>query len=326
MLLMIYGDDAFRVKERAHEFVAKFREKHDPTCLNIDEIVFSKKDDLDLPRVANAITASPFLTQRRMVRIEGTFSCVTTKPEAEPWIKVLSTIPESTIVVLVDAVSVDKVEKTELWKRVSAGHDVHRYPMPMLAGTDLVHWVQQRAKAHGAVLVPEVANELVMRVGADTWRLENEIAKLAAYAQGAPIDSDMISAVVVAEHAEDMFGMIDALSGGRAAFALQKLAQERSAGTDDFPLFGMLARQVRLLLQAKAYLDEHPHAGKQDIATAFRIHPFVAQKVLAEAGRHTFSKIRSWHSLVAELDVAMKRGVSPDIAVDRLVTALLDGS
>ena len=326
MLLMIYGDDAFRVKERAHEFVEKFVEKHDPTRLNCDEIVFGKKDDLDLPRAANAIAASPFLAQRRMVRIDGMFSCVTTKPDAEPWIKLFAAIPDSTIVVLVDATSVDRVEKTELWKRISPMRDAHCYPMPMLVGAGLAEWIQQRAKVYGAVLVPAIANELVLRVGANTWQLENEIAKLAAYANGAPVDSNMIASLVVVEHKEDMFGMIDAFSGGRAAYALQKLSQERSAGTDDFPLFGMLARQVRLLLQAKAYVDEHPHAGKQDIATAFSIHPFVAQKVLAEAGRYSFAKIRAWHSLVAELDVAMKRGVSPDIAVDRLVAALLDGS
>jgi DNA polymerase III delta subunit len=88
----------------------------------------------------------------------------------------------------------------------------------------------------------------------------------------------------------------------------------------------MLARQIRLLLQTKALLEDRPNAGKQDIADEFGIHPFVAQKVLAEAKRHNFAKIRGWHSLAAELDVAMKRGVSADIAVDRLVAALLDAS
>lgn len=326
MLLMVYGDDAFRVKERAREFVAKFIEKHDPAKLNVDEIVFGKKDDLDFPRVADAVTASPFLAERRMVRIDGVLTFVTTKPEAEPWVKILSSIPESTIVVLVDAVGIEKVEKTELFKQISHREDCHRYSMPMLAGFELQSWAQQRAKGHGATLVPTVAQELMDRVGADTWRLENEIAKLAAFAGDAPIDSSMIGAIVSAEHAEDMFGMIDAMAGGRPAFALKKLAEERSAGADEFPLFGMLARQIRLLLQARALLEDRPNAGKQEIADEFGIHPFVAQKVLAEAKRHGFAKIRRWHSLAAELDVAMKRGVSADIAVDRLVAALLDAS
>ena len=326
MLLMVYGDDAFRVKERAKEFVVKFIEKHDPTNLNVDEIVFGKKDDLDLPHVADAITASPFLSAKRMVRIDGILSFVTTKPEAEPWVAILSSIPESTIVVLVDTISTERIQKTELYKRLVGRENVHEYPMPMLSGSDLRLWLQQRAKIHGATLVPAITDALILRVGNDTWRLETEIAKLSAYAGDAPIDETMLHAVVSSEHSEDMFGMIDAIAGGRSEFALKKLAEERSAGADEFPLFGMLARQIRLLLQTKALLEDRPNAGKQDVANEFGIHPFVAQKVLAEAKRHDFSRICEWHRLASELDVAMKRGVSADIAVDRLVAALLDAS
>jgi DNA polymerase III delta subunit len=193
MLLMVYGDDAFRVKERAREFVEKFVEKHDPTKLNVDEIVFTKKDDLDLPRVADALTASPFLAERRMVRIDGILSFVTTKPEAEPWAKVLASIPDSTIVVLVDAFSVEKIEKTELFKQLRDCENVHRYPLPMLAGSELRAWAQQRAKTYGATLIPSIADLLIARVGNNTWRLETEIAKLAAYSGDAPIDESMAS-------------------------------------------------------------------------------------------------------------------------------------
>ncbi|MFA6018200.1 MAG: DNA polymerase III subunit delta [Patescibacteria group bacterium] len=326
MLLIVYGGDAFRVKERGREFVTKFVEKYDPARMNVDEIVFSKKDDLDLPHVADVVTASPFLSDKRMVRVDGIFSFVTTKPDAEPWANVFSKIPSSTIVVLVDVVGTEKVEKIELFKRLSGLSDVHLYPISMLTGSELRTWVQQRAKTHGAVLVPDVADSLINRVGNDTWRLETEIAKLAAHAGDAPIDEDMIRMIVVSEYSEDIFGMIDSVSGGRPEFALRKLAQERSAGAEDFPLFGMFVRQIRLLLQVKALLEDRPNAGKQDIATEFGIHPFVAQKILAEAKRHDFAKIKAWHLLAAELDVGMKRGVAPEIAVDRLVAALLDAS
>lgn len=326
MILVVYGDDAFRVKERAKEFVAKFQEKYDPTRLNIDEIVFGAKSELDLPRIADAITASPFLAEKRMVRIDGIFSLVTTKPEAEPWVAALERVPSSTILVLVDTGSREKIEKTELFKRVSAMKDVHLYVYGEMAGAELRSWAQQRATTHGATLVPTVADALIARVGSDSWRLENEIAKLAAYAGSAPIDETMIQAIVSTEYREDLFGMIDTLSSGKSAFTLKKLAEERAAGAEEFPLFGMIARQIRLLLQAKAYLEEHPNAGKQDIADAYGIHPFVAQKVLAEAKKHPLDRVRGWHTLAAELDIAMKRGLSADLAVDRLVAALLDAS
>ncbi|MEK9155665.1 MAG: DNA polymerase III subunit delta [Patescibacteria group bacterium] len=324
MLLVVYGDDAFRVKERARELVAKFIEKHDPTRMNVDEVVFGKKEDLDLGKVAEVVQAAPFLAAKRLVRIDGMLSLVTTKPDAEPWAMILSHVPESTVVLLVDALAREKIEKTELSKRVFAMNDVHQYPLPMLSGGELRTWIQQRARVHGATLVPSVIESLIVRAGGDTWRLETEIAKLAAYAGEAPVTEEMVTLLVPSEFSEDIFGFMDAMTSGRPSFALKKLHEEREAGADDFPLFGMLVRQIRLLLQTKALLEERSGAGKQDVATEFGVHPFVAQKVLGEAKRVSMEKIQGWHALASDLDSAMKRGLAPDIAVDRLVAALLD--
>ncbi|MEK7632953.1 MAG: DNA polymerase III subunit delta [Patescibacteria group bacterium] len=326
MILLVYGDDAFRVKERSREFVEKFAEKFDPTRMNIDEFVFAKKDDVSLARVAEAIAASPFLSAKRMVRVDGIFSTVTTKPDAEPWAAMLERVPESTILVLVDASSKEKVEKTEVWKRVSVMKDVHSYPLPALSGSELQTWIANRAKTHGAVMVPAVSSALVDRVGNDSWRLETEIGKLSAYAGDAPISEEMIAKLVSSEYREDIFALMDAMSADRASFALKKLHEERVAGADEFPLFGMLMRQIRLLLQVRSLCDESPTVGKQDVANALGLHPFVAQKVLGEARRRSFDRMKQWHGLASDLDFAMKRGLAADVAVDRLVAAMLDDS
>ncbi len=326
MILLVYGDDAFRVKERSREFVDKFAEKFDPTRMNIDEFAFIKKDDVNLPRIAEAIAASPFLSAKRMVRVDGIFSTVTTKPDAEPWIAVLERVPESTILVLVDSSSKEKVEKTELWKRISAMKEVHTYPLPALSGSELQVWISSRAKMHGAVIVPAVSSALVDRVGNDSWRLETEIGKLSAYAGDAPISEEMVRTLVQSEYREDIFALMDAMSADRSSFALKKLHEERIAGADEFPLFGMLVRQIRLLLQMRSLCDESPNIGKQDVANALGLHPFVAQKVLGEARRRSFERMKQWHGLASELDFAMKRGLAADIAVDRLVASMLDAS
>ncbi len=324
MILLVYGDDAFRVKERSREFVNKFAEKFDPTRMNIDEFVFGKKDDVSIQKVSEAIASSPFLSTKRMVRVDGIFSTVTTKPDAEPWVAMLERVPGSTILVLVDASSKEKVEKTELWKRVSMMKEIHSYPLPALSGSELQVWITNRAKMHGAVIVPAVIGALIDRVGNNSWRLETEIGKLAAYAGDAPITEEMIGKLVSSEYREDIFAFMDAMSADRASFALRKLHEERVAGADEFPLFGMLMRQIRLLLQVRSLCDELPNVGKQDVANALGLHPFVAQKVLGEARRRSFERMKQWHELAFDLDFAMKRGLAADVAVDRLVAAMLD--
>lgn len=326
MILLVYGDDGFRVKERAREFVTKFAEKFDPTRMNIDEFVFTKKDDVQLPKVSEAIAASPFLSTKRMVRVDGIFSMITTKPDAEPWIAMLERVPESTILVLVDLLLKEKIEKTELWKRVSTMKDVHNYPLPALSGLELQTWIMNRAKIYGATMVPSVVVTLVDRIGNDSWRLETEIGKLAAYAGDAPVTEEMITALVVSEYREDIFAFMDAMSADRASYALKRLYEEREAGAEEFSLFGMLVRQIRLLLQVRSLCDERASVGKQDVADVLGLHPFVAQKVLGEARRRSFSRMILWHGLASELDVAMKRGLAAGVAVDRLIAAMLDDS
>lgn len=326
MILLVYGDDGFRVKERSREFVAKFAEKFDPTRMNIDEFAFGKKEDVQISNVSEAVAASPFMSTKRMVRVDGIFSTVTTKPESEPWIAMLERVPESTILVLVDSASKEKVEKTELWKKISMMKEVHNYPLPALSGSDLHAWIANRAKVYGATMVPSVIAALVDRVGNDSWRLETEIAKLAAYAGDAPATEEMIAKLVVNEYREDIFAFMDAMSADRAQYALKRLHEEREAGADEFPLFGMLVRQIRLLLQVRSLCDERANVGKQDVADMLGLHPFVAQKVLGEARRRSFSRMMEWHGLASDLDVAMKRGLAASIAVDRLVAAMLDDS
>ena len=88
----------------------------------------------------------------------------------------------------------------------------------------------------------------------------------------------------------------------------------------------MLVRQIRLLLQVRALCDEAPRTGKQDVANRLGIHPFVAQKLLAEVARRSSLTLESMHSRASELDLAMKRGLDPSVAVDRLVAMMLDGN
>ncbi len=323
MIVLVYGDDAFRVAMRTRDLIEKFALKFDPARMNIDTFVCVKKNDSVLPRITDAVMASPFLTTKRMVCAEGMFSTITTKPDAEPWIAMLGRVPESTILVVSDSAPQEKVEKTEVWKRVSGMPDVHIYPFPLLSGAALHTWVIDRAKVHGAIMVPAAASALVSRAGNDSWRLETDIAKLAAYAGGAPVSEAMIDAVVSREYREDIFAFMDAMSADRAPFALQRLHQERMGGADEFALFGMLVRQIRLLVQVRALCDERGNVGKQDVADALGLHPFVAQKVLSEARRRSLTCMREWHSLAADLDGAMKRGLAASVAVDRLVAAML---
>lgn len=322
MIIFIYGDDALRVKERALEMRQKFVEKFDPAGMNVDEFVV--RDGLDAERgvVIGAAQASPFLAEKRMVIIRGLVSSLK-KADAKAWLTGFSHVPSSTILIFADAVAPATLEKSEIFKTLQSVPDVHAYPLPQLEGSELTTWAQGRAQAHGASITPATLFVLLARTGNDSWKIDAELQKLAAYANGQPIDQKMIVELVRVESQEDIFAFMDALSSGSSSRALGKLAEEREAGADEFQLFGMLLRQIRLLLQARDVIANNPRAQKQELADALSVHPFVAQKLLNEARGWSVDKLQSLHALAFKLDKSMKTGLAPDISVDRLVSAFL---
>lgn len=322
MLIWIYGDDGFRVKERVAEMRAKFVEKFDAASMNVDDIVVRTADDADRGAIMQSVQSSPFLSDKRFVLIRG-LAGVLKKAEAQVWAEGFKATPESTIVVLSELLESAKVEKMELFKALADAPNMHRYPISFMQGGELRAWVAGHAKKLGATFAPRALDVLLERTGADTWRIDAEVAKLAAYAGGAAIGADHIAAMVRREYEEDVFGLIDVIMRGDARVGLRRLAEERLAGADDFPLFGMLVRQIRLLLQVKDIQERLPRASKAEIATALDLHPFVVQKITVESGRFSLARLRQLHDMAFRFDRAMKRGLASDFAVDRLVAEFL---
>src|SRR6187399_2575533 len=101
MLLFVYGDDHLRVKERSDDLKKKFLEKYDPTGMNVDEFVIGAKTDLEPGKILQAVQASPFLSEKRLVIIRGLVEAVT-KAESKPWIAGFERAPDSSVVIFAD--------------------------------------------------------------------------------------------------------------------------------------------------------------------------------------------------------------------------------
>lgn len=322
MIIFVYGDDAVRVTEKLGELRRRFVEKFDQSEMNVAEFSVERGKSAILGEVMQAVQSMPFLSEKRFVIIRGLLSLL--KAEAKTWVEMLERTPESSIVVLVDGVTVAQAEKHEVFSALSKKAESHAYGQEKLEGAALTKWIIDRAKSRGASVTGDVATELSAMCGEDVVRLASEVDKLAAYAGAASITTDMLTLLVARDTETDMFAFLDALSSRSPKKTLQLLADERNAGTEEFPLFAMLARQVRLLLQVRSLLDADAKIQSGAIAKTLGVHPFVAQKTLAQARNFSSDELRALHDRVSESDVAMKRGgISPALAVDRLVAGFI---
>lgn len=196
-----------------------------------------------------------------------------------------------------------------------------------------VRWISERAKQKGGEMSPQAAQLLSTKINrgdkndrdhfvsdSRTYlhKLDNELEKLVAYAWGRKVESGDVELLVKDEDFADIFKFIDAISlrDGDGAFKFVRGVLVR--GESPLVVIAHLARQTRLLIQAKENEDLAPDALAQHIG----VHPFVAKKVSQQAQRFSMSELISAHAAILDADVAIKTGKMDDVtALDVLVAA-----
>lgn len=176
-----------------------------------------------------------------------------------------------------------------------------------LSNADLVRWLQKQARLAGKIISPEVALLLVERTGPDLLRLYQEINKLISYA-GAEreIREVHVSSLTVPLAEESVFRVVDALGEKRYREALAGIRELLQRGHQAPAILAMVARQFRLILQAKE-LKEKKEAPTR-IAAQLGVPPFVARKLMAQAENFSRQQAVAALSMLLSADEAVKRG------------------
>ncbi|MSQ33826.1 MAG: DNA polymerase III subunit delta [Dehalococcoidia bacterium] len=287
-----------------------------------------------------ACSARPFLGEHRLVIVEGalsTFEALGTgrrgnatsarSPRRAPgksWLplaEAASHFPATTTLVLLDG-KVGRVNP--LFKALSPPAQAREFAL--LRGPAVQLWAQERAARRGAHLEPAAARLLAELLGSNLWFLSSEIDKLAAYAGGAagrsPITEADVNTLTSQAGEASVFALVDALVEGRRGAALGLLHRVLSDDTyAPQQILAMVARQLRLLVQAKELLQAG--AEPQEVGRALGIaRDFVLRKALDQARTTSFPRLEELYRLTLEADVATKTGLLRDeLALDVLFAA-----
>ena len=323
MILIIYGDDTFRVQERVQEMREAFAKKHDPTGMNLSSFPTDGQTLVAPGEALQAACSFPFLAPKRMVVVREVMANLK-KDTEKIWLEGIKRIPASTILIFWETDAPASIEKSNLFKSLQTIADVHTYPFPFLEDAALTKWVNERVSTCQASITPDAVRLLVECVGSDLWQMNNEIGKLTAFAAGEKITIEMVKELVRATFEGQIFTLVDALARRNPTEALRLLEEERAAGSDDHYLLTMVLRQVRLLIGARSSLDENPRLSPAEAASALGVPPFLAGKVLGQARDFTFAELKHAHDELYHFDVGMKSGkLGADLAVDLTALNLL---
>lgn len=314
MIILLYGEDTYRSRERLRTLREAFKKKFDPSGLNVIRLDGETLKPEDATR---QLSASGFLADKRFVAIENLFS--QGKPDVvRAVVECLrgKQFTEDNVFVFWEGTDMDlPAEKKNALKKgkrasgsdwawneiLSLGKQERFAP---LEGAKLDAWIIAEAKRHGGAIEPVAAQAFAAIVGSDLWRAHNELEKLLHASTGAAVTLADVEQMLTAPLEENIFRFLDALAEKNAAMALKLLEEHFLAGTDPQYLLRMLQWQFRNLLAVRWSLDHG--VQPRSLAKQLRLHPFVAQKTADRARAFSFETLRALYDDLILMDEVLK--------------------
>jgi len=314
MLILLYGEDTFRSKEKLKKLKAKFAQQ-DSSGMNLQEINGKRAELADIKK---AVQSVPFLGDKRLVIIEKLLAEGNKDLLSKIAELIKEGLPASSAVIFWEEGKPDK--RTKLFKLLNKQGQTEE--LTPLSGTTLNKWITDHVTAAQGKINSEATNKLAAYVGTDLWQMSQEIDKLVSYkGEGKEIEAEDVDTLVKAKLDTNIFSFIDAIGYQDKTKALKLLHDQLASGEHALYLLTMITYQFRNLLVVKELLENG--TNPYQISKEAKMHPFVAKKTTEQAANFDFSELRAIYKKLLDLDTALKTSkIEPTLGLDLLVVGL----
>ncbi len=342
MFYLFHGDDEFTSREQVKKLKQGGNFEYNQDTYNGAEV--------DLTTITTTADTMPFLTEQRLVLIEGlpkrkrgetetTAPVATTeattkgakgkkgkksKPTAlsragfeKALAEHVSILPDTTVLVLLVDEVIDAANP--LVKAAEKHGKVVQCTLPK--GAALESWITKRAKSSDAKISVEATSLLANFIGNHLRLLANEIDKLATYVgAGKTINADDVRKLSAQVQEARVFDLTDALAQRNRKQALNILHDLLADGEPPIKLISTVTSQVRSLLLVKELAQKGMRSPA--IASAIGMSPFVADKAMRQIGNFTMPQLEGAYRQLLATDAALKRSrIEPEMALDLLIVS-----
>ena len=260
---LLFGEDGYFVNEAFKKLVNSLVPEEDRT-LNLE--VF-KGEKLDLDSVITGLSSYPFLAGHKVVAIVDQDFPTSTTPGFDSLLECIAkNIPPQNHLIITTSKSVDK--RTVLFKKIKEIGEILAFEEEDAKDrySNLLDNVNEKVNSEGKKLTREAFDRLIERTGFDSRLIFGEIEKLLNFTGDKKvIEKSDVDAVVPLTKQQVIFTLLDAISIKNKKTAFDILERLLIEGEAAIKINFMIARQVRLLLQAKELLGtEHPKSFNEN--------------------------------------------------------------
>lgn len=313
---IFYGPDEFTQKETLADLKSKIG--GDPALVDLNTSYFDGRQ-VSLSELRHACSAFPFLSDKRLVIVEGLLSRLEGK-DREALLALLPELPSTTRLVFLEEGGLAPNNPFIRLAQSSPAGYVRQFEVP--TGRALEGWIQQRVEFHDGAINPRAAALLAANVGEDLRLLDMEICKLVAYTGlQRPITPEDVELLTPYAEQVVIFDLVDAIGQRHQQVAATLLRRKLEEGEEPLYLLAMVIRQFRLLIQVKE--QQERGASIEEISGLMHVHSYVIGKIAQQANNYTLERLEAIYHQLLDTDVAIKTGqVEPEPALDVLVVEL----
>jgi DNA polymerase-3 subunit delta len=334
MYYVFHGDEEFRCSQA----VAKLKAQIMSDGIGDLNIVVLDGKKVGLGELIGACNTVPFLTDRRLVIVEGLLgrleprvSSRAKKREksrspsaseleyADKLAAYLPDLPPSTRLVFVERKRLSS--HNPILKQATDSSEAYVREFKQPGSGALQDWIRRQARRKGADITGDAVRMLISFVGQNMRLLDQELEKLVALVNySGTITGDDVKALVHATHDPNIFSLVDALGLRDRQRAMLELQELLATGASDLYLLAMMARQIRLILSVKDLVEEKglaPDATRRELRIS---HRFILEKLLRQARWFSIEELEMIQRRMLGIDQAIKTGsIEGSLALELLV-------
>ncbi len=313
---LLYGEEEYLKKKILEELKDKLLEE-EMAAFNYD--IYSGKKN-SLAEIISRAESPAVLSQNRLVVVTECpyFSESLKDMESGKLLSYMESPVGGTCLVFISS-GVDKRKKvTKLMQKNNWA--VNCEPVK---GSSLNKWIRKKLQQENKVMDSEAQQILTQRTGNNLYRLERELNKLFCYVGDEKVITREAVALLVTGSVEvNIFELVDSLGRRDKKKALTLLQGILKMNEHPLKILTMIARQFRLLIQAKSCLKEG--LPRREIASKLKVQPFVVNKLLSQTENFTSRELVDALVLSHETDLKIKTGrLDPYEAMDLLLAGIL---
>ncbi|MEN6566640.1 MAG: DNA polymerase III subunit delta [Veillonellales bacterium] len=325
-LYLIYGEEGYLARQIEKQIIDAVLQ---PDEQEMNLTVLDREPPA--PELRNLVETAPFMGEKNVVIIRGTGLFRSRKGGGEEtapadsadlqWIEIFSNIPEYSCLVLSTREKADK--RRTIFKTVEKNGAV--VPVAPLKVNEIRPWLNEQLTQLDKRMKPNAMEYFMSIIGImspiSLEFLANELEKMALYTrERREIMLRDIQAVLSSIPEISIFTMIDSLSRKQVSQALQLLDEQLAAGEPPLKILSLLARQVRMLWQAKEMSANG--RGSREIAVRLGVPPFIGEKMVRQSRQFSLQSLKQASLALADADLGLKTSRTDSVVLEKIIIEL----